>query len=59
LRTGSPALTAGLGDRHDISILWAEISVTQILDRLLSGRAFFEDVIRDNLDLGRPDLSSP
>lgn len=40
---------------HDISILQAEFSLTQVLDRPLSGRVFFEDVIRDNLDLGRPD----
>ena len=40
---------------HDISILQAEFSLTQVLDRPLSGRIFFEQVIRDNLDLGRPD----
>jgi hypothetical protein len=40
---------------HDISILQAEFSLTQVLDRPLSGRVFFEQVIRDNLDLGRPD----
>lgn len=27
---------------------------TQILDRPVSGRIFFEDVIRENLDIGRP-----
>ncbi len=26
-----------------------------MLDRLLTGRVFFEEVIRENLDLGRPD----
>ena len=26
-----------------------------MLDRPLSGRVFFEEVIRENLDLGRPD----
>ncbi len=40
---------------YDISILQAEFSLTQVLDRPLSGRVFFEQVIRDNLDLGRPD----
>ena len=40
---------------HDISILQAEFSLTQVLDRPLMGRVFFEQVIRDNLDLGRPD----
>jgi hypothetical protein len=32
-----------------------EVSRTQVLDRPLAGRRFFEEVIRDNLDLGRPD----
>ena len=43
------------GYRYDISTLQAEFSLTQMLDRPLTGRVFFEDVIRDNLDLGRPD----
>jgi hypothetical protein len=43
------------GYRYDLSILQAEFSLTQMLDRPLSGRIFFEQVIRDNLDLGRPD----
>jgi len=43
------------GYRYEISILQAEFSLTQVLDRSLSGRVFFEDVIRQNLDLGRPD----
>ena len=46
------------GYRYDISILQAEFSLTQMLDRPLSGRVFFEQVIRDNLDLGRPDQVS-
>ncbi|HYU19968.1 MAG TPA: hypothetical protein VEQ11_14860 [Chloroflexota bacterium] len=29
--------------------------LTQVLDRPVSGRIFFEGVIRENLDLGRPD----
>jgi hypothetical protein len=33
----------------------AEFSLTQVLDRPLTGRFFFEEVIRDNLDQGRPD----
>lgn len=41
--------------KHDISILQAEFSCTQVLDRPLHGRIFFEQLIRDNLDLGRPD----
>jgi hypothetical protein len=42
------------GYRYDISIVQAEFSLTQVLDRPVLGRVFFEDVIRDNLDLGRP-----
>jgi hypothetical protein len=41
--------------RYEVSMLQAEFSLTQVLDRPLSGRAFFEEVIRENLDLGRPD----
>jgi len=40
---------------YDISILQAEFSLTQVLDRPVQGRVFFEQVIRDNLDIGRPD----
>ena len=43
------------GYRYDISILQAEFSLTQMLDKPVSGRVFFEQVIRDNLDIGRPD----
>ena len=42
------------GYRYDISILQAEFSLTQVLDRPVHGRLFFEQVIRENLDLGRP-----
>ena len=44
--------------RYDISILQAEFSLTQMLDKPISGRVFFEQVIRDNLDAGRPDQVS-
>jgi len=43
------------GYRYDVSILQAEFSLTQVLDRPLTGRIFFEEVIRENLDIGRPD----
>jgi len=43
------------GYRYDVSILQAEFSLTQVLDRPQTGRVFFESVIRENLDLGRPD----
>jgi len=47
---------AGFGYR--LSILQAEFSLTQVLDRPVTGRVFFEQVIRDNLDAGRPDQVS-
>jgi len=46
------------GFRYDISILQAEFSLTQMLDKPVSGRIFSGQVIRDNLDLGRPDRIS-
>jgi len=43
------------GYRYDCSILQAECSLTQVLDQPRPGSLFFEAVIRENLDLGRPD----
>jgi hypothetical protein len=43
------------GYRYELSILQAEFSLTQMLDAPVSGRIFFEQVIGDNLDIGRPD----
>ncbi|WP_244949083.1 chromosomal replication initiator protein DnaA [Mycolicibacterium doricum] len=43
------------GYRYELSILQAEFSLTQMLDRPVSGRIFFEQVLHDNLDIGRPD----
>jgi len=43
------------GYRYDLSILQAEFSLTQMLDRPVSGRVLFEQVIRENIDVGRPD----
>jgi hypothetical protein len=43
------------GIRYDLSILQAEFSLTQVLDRPVTGRIFFEEVIRENVDIGRPD----
>jgi hypothetical protein len=43
------------GYRYQLSILQAEFALTQVLDRPRTGRGFFEEVIRENLDLGRPD----
>lgn len=43
------------GYDYDISILQAEFSLTQVLDRPQTGRLFFEAAIRENIDLGRPE----
>ena len=43
------------GYRYDVSILQLECSLTQVLDRPQTGRIFFAEIIRGNLDLGRPD----
>jgi hypothetical protein len=46
------------GFRYDLSILQVEFARTQIFDRPLSGRHVFEEIIRENLDLGRPEQVS-
>ena len=43
------------GYRYQLSILQAEFALTQVLDRPLTGRCFFEEILRENLDIGRPD----
>src|SRR5271169_6058865 len=50
-----PASDRQAGYRYDVSILQAEFALTQVLDRPQTGRIFFEQVIRENLDIGRPD----
>jgi hypothetical protein len=46
------------GYRYELSVLQAEFSLTQMLDRPVAGRIFFEQVLHDNLDIGRPDQVS-
>jgi hypothetical protein len=46
------------GYRHRLSIWQLEMSLTQVFTQPVYGRHFFEAVIRDNLDLGRPDRVS-
>jgi hypothetical protein len=46
------------GYRHRLSIWQLEMSLTQVFTTPVYGRYFFETVIRDNLDLGRPDRVS-
>jgi hypothetical protein len=43
------------GYRHELSVWQAEVSQTQVFDRPVRGREFFEAVIRENMDLGRPE----
>lgn len=58
LPTPFTAADRAAGYRYEISVLQAEVSLTQVFDRPLSGRTFFEEMIRENLDLGRPDQVS-
>jgi hypothetical protein len=46
------------GYTHRLAIRHLEVSRTLIFAQPTQGRAFFEQVIRDNLDLGRPDRVS-
>ena len=50
-----PAADRRAGYRYQLSVLQAEVSLTQIWDRAQHGRQFFEELIRENLDLGRPE----
>ena len=43
------------GYQYELSVLQAEFSLTQALDSPVNGRIFFEQLIRDNLDIGLPD----
>ncbi len=43
------------GYRYNLSVLQSEYSLTQVWQRGVDGRCFFEEVIRENIDLGRPD----
>ncbi len=40
---------------YQLSILQNEFALTQVLDRPLTGRCFFEEIFGENLDIGRPD----
>jgi len=49
------ASTRQAGYTPRLSIWQMEYSLTQVMDRPVHGREFFEEVIRENLDRGRPD----
>ena len=46
------------GYDHRLALWQLEVSCTQVFDRPVQGRYFFEALIRENLDLGRPDRVS-
>jgi hypothetical protein len=43
------------GYRYQASISQVEFARTQVFDQPVHGRIFFEEVLRENIDLGRPD----
>ena len=43
------------GYAYALSILQAEFSLTQVFDLPRTGRQLFEEIIRENIDLGRPE----
>jgi len=55
-RLPSPFTRADLraGYTYELAVRQFEVSDTRVSDRPASGRAFFEGVIRDHLDIGRP-----
>jgi hypothetical protein len=55
-RLPSPFTIADLraGYTYELAFRQFEISDTRVFDRPAAGRAFFEGVIRDHLDIGRP-----
>ncbi|MGO9081615.1 MAG: hypothetical protein ACLQDY_21660 [Streptosporangiaceae bacterium] len=59
-RLPSPFTRADLraGYVGDLAFRQFEVSGTRVLDRPAAGRAFFGGLIRDHLDLGRPDQVS-
>ena len=46
------------GYGYELAFRQFEVSDTRVFDRPAAGRAFFEGVIRDHLDVGRPDQVS-
>ena len=50
-----PAADRKAGYRYQLSIWQAEFALTQVWDRPVHGREFFEQLIRENIDLGRPE----
>jgi DNA-binding PadR family transcriptional regulator len=49
-----PAKDRAAGFRYEIFMQQVEFARTLVLDKPVSGRIFFEEMLRENLDLGRP-----
>jgi hypothetical protein len=43
------------GYRYQVSMTQIEFALTQVVERPVHGRILFEEIIRENLDLGRPE----
>ena len=43
------------GYHYETSMTQIEFALTQVVERPVHGRIFFEEVIRENLDIGRPE----
>jgi hypothetical protein len=59
-RLPSPFSTADLraGYGYELAFRQFEVSDTRVFDRPAAGRSFFEQLIRDHLDVGRPESVS-
>jgi hypothetical protein len=53
-----PPADQAVGYQYQLSILQSEFSLTQVFDRPLTGRQFFDQIIKDNLTLGHPSQVS-
>lgn len=49
-----PPADRAAGYDYNLSILQAELALTQVFDRPLTGRQFCEQIIKDNVTLGHP-----
>lgn len=49
-----PTADRAAGYDYNLSVLQAEFALTQVFDRPLTGRQFFEQIIKDNVTLGHP-----
>ena len=49
-----PTADRAAGYDYALSILQAEFALTQVFERPLTGRQFFEQIIKDNVTLGHP-----